>query len=511
MTAGYYLTTSSAATYASLNSCPPGKTSSAGATSCTTCPAGSYCLGGNDAETCPTGYYCASGSTSPALCPMDYSCTTSAATVCSSGKYAMYGTATCSSVTLTTGYYQSSGTQYVKSVAPGYYYSSSTQPEVVCVIDNYCIYGTENSCTSLGWTTQFMSSTTGDFYCTRCAYGYACYTDTSSQVQCYNSSRYSQPGNTDCFQCERDQDCVYRNQYFEFRSNSLDQLSCPVGMYANTGDLVCSDIKQINKTCPYGYERLVNPSDVNDHPAEQRVTCPEYTYYSTNPLPSGAQNCSMGTYKETTTETCFVSPPGYIMPGNNTEDYPTGYSCTQGFYCGVALDYDSNTVSLRTSRCPYGTYARSSFTGGMSDSETCLLCPPGKYCNGTSTAVVCDTGYICELGTVNETLACPSGFYYNTAATGSTYYELCVQCPAGYVCPSMSTDQTMSACASGYICGVQSSSTGAYNSDPGYYISATGATTTSSLTVCEAGKYCPQASTVGINCPVSVAARDGWE
>ena len=467
-------------------------------TSCTACAAGSYCPTPGVVSTCPAGYYCPATSAEPGLCPMATSCSTTAYTACTaSDKYALYGSGACSAMTFFTGYYQSAGTPYYKTVTLGKYYNfGAAGYESTCTLNNYCPYGAQIACPS-GYATRFMSSTTGQYYCTRCAYGSACYLSAPIEtLACYNNTRYSKAMHTDCFQCPSDYDCAYQLQYFEFRDNIADNLKCQPGKYANYFDNVCSEIKQVDKSCSYGYQRVVNAADVLLHAAEQRVTCKQYTYYATNPLPTGKQTCITGTYKESTVESCLVSPPGYIMPGTNTEDYDPLYVCPQGFYCGIDFDYLSSTISLQTSRCPPATYARDTFTGGMTDSETCLICPPGKYCKGDSLATPCDAGYICDIGTITQTLKCPSGFFYDTTKTGVTFYDRCVQCTSGMVCASLSTAAV--ACPLGYYCGSQSADLTAYSSRPGFYIGTSGGSETS----CEAGKYCPQAATVGIDCPV---------
>ncbi len=436
---------------------------------------------------------------------MGYGCTSSAATACSTAQFAIFADGSCDPVTFAAGYYQSGKTSYYRAATVGYYYDSgSASLETVCAKDNYCIYGTSTSCPS-GLATEFMSPTTGEPYCISCPYGSACYlTGTIETKPCLNNTRYSLSMNTDCFQCDVDHDCVYRAQYFEFRNNVADNLQCPPDQYANYFDMTCSYIKRIGKNCPYGYRRMINDADTALHWAEQRVNCTENSYYTAGTyihLPTGAQDCVAGTTKEATTERCSVSQPGYIAPGLNEADYDTSYKCPQGYFCGVSEDFLVGVLSQRTSRCPPGTYAQTSHAGGISDSETCLACPSGMYCSGNSIATPCDTGYICDFGTLNETMTCPTGFYYSTSATGTTMYERCVQCEAGYVCGAMATTATKQACPTGYYCGVQSSTAGSYSARPGFYIGTSGATTETS---CEAGKYCPQGATSGTDCPVSL-------
>ena len=71
--------------------------STAGSTSCTECPSGSYCSSDNSTQ-CDSGYYSYAGQTSCTLCPGGYFCSNNALPVlCSSGSYSLNGSDSCTS------------------------------------------------------------------------------------------------------------------------------------------------------------------------------------------------------------------------------------------------------------------------------------------------------------------------------------------------------------------------------------------------------------------------------
>ena len=490
-------TVNSGHTYGDYTLCGMGDYSPA-TSYCRGCSAGTYCpTPPSGLSTCPAGFYCPGSNTWPTLCKTAGYCVTgeNSPVGCGTSYFAMYGSAGCSPRTLSAGYYQYGETSYLKVVDPGEYLSSWS--ETGCPLNNYCTYGIIFACPG-GLQTYEMSSHTGNFYCIPCMYGQACYSGTNRV--CYNSNRYSRPGNTDCFQCEEDQDCVYRNQYFLFRDSASDQLSCPKTHYANVGGLTCSEIKQVNNQCPFGYYEYVAPGDVNRHWAEKPVRCLEYGFFggANIAISSTTMSCTTGTYTHTTFNSCKASEPGYINPPANTDVYLNSDLCANGFFCGVAFDYLSNTESLITNRCPHGTLARSPFLGGKSDSETCVLCPPGQRCRGNSLSSSCPTHYICDIGTIWPDTKCPPGFYYDTTKTGATMYERCFQCPENFYCPNKTTESTMLPCPTGYFCGVQTYNGTAHPSAPGTVVTTSGGASSG----CSAGNYCPAGASAEVPCPV---------
>ena len=381
---------------------------------------------------------------------------------------------------------------YLVPVDVGKYYNSGSP--AACSENKYCIYGTEVACpsaTASDLSTKLMSSETGNFYCTHCDYGNACYPTEDKTVACYNGSRYSRSGNTDCFQCEVDQDCVYRNQYFDYKDKDEDQISCPYGYYANLGDLVCKEKPYKSNYCEYGYVTKTIASGAG-HPAENSYGCDSAG--ASGPLASGVQSCVVGTASMAGFPYCAVSMPGYLMSTNDLTS--AGNVCPEGYYCSVDFSFSTSTYSLKTSRCPPGTYAP--IAGGKSEGEACHVCPVGQYCNGTSYATTCDNGKFCELGTVNQTLTCPLGFYLDPAAAEYTTYGACKPCILNQYCPSGSSAST-AAKTTGCLYGHQTFDARLYASPEGKYVSVPATVT---LAACLTGKYCPAGDGVGVSAPV---------
>ncbi len=482
--------------YSSLNYCGNGNYGPL-STYCRNCYYGYYCPTAASQIGCPAGFYCPTASTWPIMCKTGGYCPGGTDYVygCDGNYYTMYRASGCIARTFVDGYYQYAQTTYIKAVAPGAYLYG--WGETGCGVDTYCIYGTQTACPT-GLETYQMASTNGNFYCIDCPYGKACYASVARN--CYNISRFSESGNTDCFQCEKDQDCVYRNQYFWFRNSVDDQLVCPKTHYANVGDLTCSEIKRLNNHCPLGYYENITAGNATLHTAEKMILCLEYGYFggTNRAVDPSIVECETGTYTTNSFNSCVASEPGYLNAANNTDVYISTDLCPQGFYCGIDYEYLSNTESLSTQRCPYSSLARNPFVGGKSESETCQLCPPGKYCKGDSIVRDCPTSYLCELGTIWPTTTCPAGFYYDTHSTSENLYERCVQCPENYYCPNKSTDATMQPCPTGYQCGVGSVSGNLYSSEVGTVITTSGGSASS----CALGYYCPEGASIQSPCPV---------
>jgi len=492
--AGWYVNTNHY--YSTVDYCGKAQYNADGATSCTDCTAGNYCPTFTSEVPCPLGFYCPTKTQYPILCDMNNKCTAGASSQqgCTGTQWSLYGGGVCNSYADGIGYYHKANMPYLAPAAIGKLLTSGTETD--CVKNNYCIYGKQTACPG-NLKTSHMTSDTGNYYCSTCDYGYACYEDPLVKA-CVNSTRQSRSGNTDCFQCNADEDCVYRNQYFIFRDDANDQLKCPKEYYANTGDMVCSDVPYWSNQCRFGYQQILNSADVGKHFAERRYTCKNYGLYGDNPLPSTVQDCVLGTYTTTGFPACLISLPGYIMPGTNTDFLTSADRCPQGFYCAADFDSSTSTYSLRTTRCPYGTYARDTFTGGKSESEVCLPCPMGKYCKGNSKTTDCPDGKICEIGTFQPIVTCPVGFYFDTAKTDPTYYGHCTQCEAGYYCPQGCTTAGKKTCPEGFQCGVQTSVPKSNPTDPGTFIGTSGGTPQ----ICPTGKYCPLGSKIGVDCPV---------
>ena len=75
----------------------------------------------------------------------------------------------------------------------------------------------------------------------------------------------------------------------------------------------------------------------------------------------------------TTLAECFDCPAGfYCMSGSTTY---THQLCPAGYYCPTSTRHSFEYP------CPKGSYNP---IDGSSGPEDCLMCPPGEYCEGTS-------------------------------------------------------------------------------------------------------------------------------
>ena len=136
---------------------------------CDSCPAGSYCPGGDNAVQCPVGTYCPAGSGSATACSIGYSCPTSGL---------------------------SSQTACGITIAPGYIW---TNPRVSCTTrqcyaGSYCPDSTTETGCSTGSYCPAGSTKQSDcpagYYCqhagtaTQCDVGYSCPARSTSQTSC---------------------------------------------------------------------------------------------------------------------------------------------------------------------------------------------------------------------------------------------------------------------------------------------------------------------------------------
>ena len=79
----------------------------------------------------------------------------------------------------------------------------------------------------------------------------------------------------------------------------------------------------------------------------------------------------------TTLAECFDCPAGfYCMSGSTTY---THQLCPAGYYCPTSTRHSFEYP------CPKGSYNP---IDGSSGPEDCLMCPPGEYCEGTSSRLI---------------------------------------------------------------------------------------------------------------------------
>ena len=307
--------------------------------------------------------------------------------------------------------------------------------------------------------------------------------------------------------------------------NSTQSLTaCAAGYYCPNGTVFASD-----HPCPPGtYTDLTNLTDFSQCsvcPAGK--ACSWGTGGASPPL-----NCASGYYcpSGTTTPTQYSCPAGTYTPSNNLTSSLQCTTCPGGYYCsggGSAISGScdagyycpSGSYSPTANPCPAGTY--SSFTN-LSASANCTACPQGSYCPSAST-----TPTLCTAGTYSNTTGAQSvGISLYTAvlltsSSSNSSYPSCATCPAGYMCPTGTTnpqactsgyysprgDSNCTLCPAGYFCDVSGISDTVLFATKfcaaGVYCSG-GVTLSNPTNVslpCPNGTYCPQACSSPTNCP----------
>ncbi|XP_071958738.1 uncharacterized protein [Antedon mediterranea] len=420
------------------------------------CPAGMFCdynrtsAPNLENDACPVGYYCLSGDLDPFPRP------------CPNGTYSDVE-----------GLVEESDCQDCPAgkwcSPPGL-----SEPAGDCPGGHYCPVGTadpyENPC-PVGF---YLNASAGEdsLGCTICISGYYC-----------SSKGLAWP-----IDCPQGYFCV---------SGSTFPQECPAGTYGNTTNLRRSDDCS---PCPGGYycDGVGNtePTDLCD----PGFYCREKAYTSAPPdgltgglcpaggyCPAGSAwpaNCPYGTYSNSsgskTPDDCIDCDPGYYCAGDNNPE-PTG-PCKAGYYCtggaGTAIQFStpighySLSGAYKPEPCPRGEYQTAA------NSEECLTCLQGYYCNGTGTSeqVICDIGHYCPPESVLPT-PCPLGTFREI--TGGQDLDACDYCTPGKFCGSTGLSAVSGDCAAGHYCIL-----GANTSHP-----LENATDAGGL--CPEGYYCP--------------------
>jgi len=335
------------------DTCPPGTyTGTINAQYCTPCPAGTYNnnAGGNSSSACmqcPTGGYSQPSASFCSLCILGYTnnpavlhSDNTTCTACPMGTYGYYGVCKpCPS-----GQYSNiSAAAQCFNCPPGY----SASESIECYV---CPAGTRSSGCALN--------------CTTCAAGY-----------------YSLAGSTDC-------------------------QKCPVGTSTNglTGQSTCSN-------CTAGF---YNSKDA----ASTCSSCPAGTYSSTAGS-SNCQQCTPGTFASSTGSTsCTACPTGTYAASAGTvtcSKCASGYSSASGLSCiPCAAGNYYNAVTRACTACPAGTFV------AVAGASACYACPMGYYTASSGSAYCLSCGlntYTNQTTGYEACEACPSG----TTSPGAAY------------------------------------------------------------------------------------------
>lgn len=213
--------------------------------------------------------------------------------------------------------------------------------------------------------------------------------------------------------------------------------------------------------------------------------------------PQGSHNavsCPAGTFSsasgQATSATCEACLEGTYCPTAGTT---TGISCPAHHYC------PTGTMDYSNFPCPPGTYSEST---GLHSASQCLNCTVGSYCPGDVSPIMCPAGT------------------YNAFDSGSSL-SICRLCEAGYSCPQPGMTHMTTLCSPGYYCPqgtvypTQNPCPAGTYSDSSNLVSVFGCSqcperfsseagsTSSTLTSCRPGSYCPTGTAFGneIPCP----------
>lgn len=284
-------------------------------------------------------------------------------------------------------------------------------------------------------------------------------------------------------------------------TNSSTQYPCPPGTYSNSYEAIA---KSDCILCPRGFA-CGEGCTINDFLiCEPGHYCPRGTASVFNEVANAYEAtmypCPAGTYREKEEarriQDCIPCDHGsYCLSGTAIPDL-----CPAGYYCPLGTKFDKEYP------CRPGTYSELT---GRTTQEQCKKCGLGNFCEGGGTeATKCPDGYYNNLSEeASQCYKCPAGSYCKVAAgatTGiinptpcdeGTYSEEeateCIECEEGHFCPEkgISKEVMLSSfrCYAGMFC------SGAALKKVYPRLDTHG---------CTAGKYCPEATTVEIDCPV---------
>jgi hypothetical protein len=471
--------------------CPAGTSSSAGAPSCSSCPAGSY-VTGNACNQCPSGSYSsAANSTSCTPCPAGTSfngkggTSLSVCSTCPAGEYSSAGSTSCTSCLAGT-YNDSPGASSCTLCPTGT--SSSTVGATACTP---CLAGTANptagstSCSACGhgyyssvdeatsctpcpagtvmWdygaTTACSACQPGTFstdrlICTPCPAGkYSSTLGASSCTACPAGTSFNGTGGTSLSVCASCTPGTYNST-----SGASSCTACPAGTYSSAVGAISSSVC---KTCTAGTSSA-GSSSCTSCPAGSYITgnacnqCPSGSYSSTanstscTSCPAGTSfsgtggaslsvcsTCPAGKYSLLGASSCTSCPAGTSFSGSSGTSLSVCTTCPSGKFSSAgsssctscpAGTYNSTSGSSSCTVCPAGTAF--SGTGGTSLS-VCTSCPAGKYSSaGSSSCTSCPAGSYSSTSGASSCTLCPTGTFYN--GTGATSLSQCAQCRANY-------------------------------------------------------------------------------
>ena len=327
--------------------------------------------------------------------------------------------------------------------------------------------------------------------------------------------------------CPSGKDCTFSDSFFHQQIISREgELDCPGYTLAHSNTkrpyLTCRENKYQELTVPYGYTRRTGDSitwrtereDINVWDDDIRH------------IPSYAFPCQAGTYSNVGNPFCRGDLSGYHTYRTESpyDTYSAKFYCLNGYFCTRTQIYASSISGSFPQRCPPGTYVKSGdpFLGLVYEWQNCMDCPDGYYCPGGSQFILCPAGSVCRHRSAAPTeSSCPQGSYITSLpqrirrrllgggdgdgeTEGQVSSSSCVACESGGYCLPGTTQNII--CPAGYWCPSFTTDPHQYPIPRGKYyayndMEPTPATSPSDGFNCPAGHYCPVASHQPFLCP----------
>lgn len=337
--------------------------SDAGFAQCQPCPAGSYCVGGIK-RNCTLGYYSGGNAGSCLECPEGYECTKGILKQCPSGSYSSHGEVACRpcpsgfycvngiKMPCEEGTFSLSDSSECADLCPDGFLCLPSGQIVPCTPGYYCVAGAPVKCPEQTWSFA-GASVCADPPIT-------CNVTAGENCKIYCDSECNDP--SDCPNSGPASWC----------SKSL-ATDCDIGTY-------CTDIS----LCPDGYEchdNLAIPCGPGYYSQQGTVTCvpcdPDFfctggfeypcpTGYASGPNATICQTCSEGYFFSETTFSCEACPPGTY----GTDDLPlVCQPCLPGFY-------SSDFAATSCEQCATD-YPRVMVAPDFQSTQ-CVSCPDGQ-------------------------------------------------------------------------------------------------------------------------------------
>lgn len=512
----------------SSTSCNTGEYSFPGSSTCSSCPAGSFCASTTVpfSTPCKFGTISSAASTTCTNCSAGKSCVgNTAETSCATGTYSPAGTGVCFTCPSNTICISNSGSESFCDVnkKPNAAQTSCT----ACTSSEVCspVSGSTSGACGFGY---YLDTTGSSGSCKICAKDKSC-TLPSTTAACSDS--YSPGGWYNCISCPFEGYIASSIcSLCDDGKESCNGSACAAGFYKFKGVNSCSG-------CAPGSKCDTNKSKIQDD------LCPTGSYcnyfYGASAATLTATTCAVGTKARNTAAApvtssvtaCDVCDNSKTCDGTTESNCTkgkfcpygagSGISCPQGFYsiettqagtqfeciecsagnaCNVDTDSDTKNPCTSGAYCPFGT-----------TSPALFYCPWGKLNASTSQdsisdCTACGVGTECPFGTSVNNICMPG--YYNTNPLGFCYASSAsVHSPTGKL-----SDFSSFTCKAGYYCPLGTTSPNYYICPSGNYGTATDLAGVGECTTCESTYYCTGGNSSNkLTCSAGHICPDGTE